>query len=77
MKITITPTEKLISLHTLQRQDIPRLVRKWEGITDAGVKCTVLVLGVGVLNSEDQSAFDRELREFVPKDRQVFDLRFL
>jgi hypothetical protein len=77
MKITITPTEKLISIATLEKHEIPRLVRVWEGITDSGAKCTVLVSGVAVLNSEDQSAFDRELREFIPKerDREVFDLR--
>lgn len=79
MKITITPTEKLISIATLEQAEIPRMVRVWQGITDKGVKCTVLVSGCCVLNSEDQSEFDRELREFVPResDRQVFDLRHI
>jgi hypothetical protein len=79
MKITIKPTAKLISVTTLEKHEIPRLVRVWEGITDKGAKCTVLVTGVAVLNSEDQSEFDRQLREFVPRerDREVFDLRHI
>jgi hypothetical protein len=77
MKITIKPTAKLISVTTLEKHELPRLVRVWEGITDKGAKCTVLVSGVAVANSEDQSEFDRNLREFVPRerDREFFDLR--
>ena len=79
MKIAITPTEKLISVSTLEDAALPRMVRVWEGVTDKGAKCTVLVSGVAVLNSEDQSEFDRELREFIPKERdvEVYDLRHI
>ncbi len=79
MKISITPTEKLISGTDLELHDFPHLVRVWEGITETGVKCTLFISGIAVPNSEDQSAFDRELREFIPRerDRQVFDLRHI
>jgi len=77
MKITITPTEKLISIADLERMEIPRLVRAWEGVTESGARCTVLVSGVAVKNTEQQGEFEKELREFIPRerDRQVFDLR--
>lgn len=79
MKITITPTEKLISIADLERVEIPRLVRAWEGVTESGARCTVLVSGVAVQNTERQEEFEKELREFIPreKDRQVFDLRHI
>ena len=79
MKITITPTEKLISIADLERHEMPRLVRAWEGVTESGARCTVLVSGVAVNNTEKQSEFEKELREFVPRerDRQVFDLRHI
>jgi hypothetical protein len=77
MKLTLTPTEKLVSIDTLERAEVPRMIRVWEGTTEKGAKCIVLVAGVCVPNDQDQTEFDRELREFVPKwkDRQVFDLR--
>jgi hypothetical protein len=44
-----------------------------------GAKCVVLIAGVCVTNDQDQTEFERTLREFVPKerDRQVFDLRHI
>lgn len=79
MKLTLTPTEKLVSINTLERAEIPRLLRVWEGTTETGAKCVVLVAGVCVPNDQDQTEFERTLREFVPKerDRQVFDLRHI
>jgi hypothetical protein len=77
LKITITPTEKLISVSDLERQEFPRMVRAWEGITDSGAKCTILVAGVAVHEKEEQEQFQRELREFVPRDHRVFELKHI
>jgi hypothetical protein len=71
MQITIVPTEKLLSLTDLERHEFPRMVRVWEGVTDSGVPCMVLVSGVAVHKTENQSAFDKELKEFIPKDRYI------
>jgi hypothetical protein len=79
MKITITPTEKLISTDTIEQFDIPRLCRVWEGITASGAKCKLIIAGIAVLDTEKQTEFETELREFIPRERdhQVFDLRHI
>lgn len=76
MKITITATDLLVSQTDLNREFIPRLVRIWDGITEQGVACKVLVCGVAVSNSENQSQFDREMKE-IPLGKKVIDLRHI
>lgn len=79
MKITITPTEKLISQKNLDVEAIPRMVRVWEGVSEKGARCLVLVAGVCAPTHQDQTELERRLREFIPRerDREVIDLRHI
>lgn len=76
MKITIEPTPNLVSQTDLDREHIPRMVRVWEGITDQGTKCKILVCGVMVAPDADQAQFQRELAE-IPTGNRVIDLRHI
>lgn len=55
MKITIRPTS-LCTMLDGQR------VRKWNGLTSDGVRCTVFVARVAVDETEDAAAFELDLK---------------
>ena len=62
MKITIESTDQLTRI-----DGVP--VRIWEGVTEDGVRCKVMVHRLAVANDEDSSRFDRELAEQLPPGR--------
>lgn len=59
MKITMTATEILTEI-----DGVP--VRLWEGITEQGVKCKVFVHRLALHKYEDETQFEKELREQMP-----------
>lgn len=66
MKITIEPTGKLTNF-----EGSP--VRVWNGKTESGIHCIVLVRSLAVADNADQTEFERELKELPPPAR-VFRL---
>ncbi len=64
MTITITPTDALTTIDGVH-------VRVWEGITDRGTPCKVLVHRVAVHEGQDCEPFERELREQLPPGRFI------
>lgn len=60
MKITIESTTKIV---TLQTSDGIMPARIWEGMTDSGIPVHCYVTRIAVHNNEDQSQFERELKE--------------
>lgn len=64
MKMQIESTDQITDMG-----NVP--VRVWKGITESGVPCLVFVHRIAVLNSEDQSQFDAELKEMLPPGRTV------
>lgn len=64
MQLQIESTDEITSI-----KNVP--VRVWKGFTEHGVPCLVFVHRIAVLNSEDQSQFDRELAEQLPPGRVV------
>jgi hypothetical protein len=69
MRITIEATDKLTTIAGSE-------CRVWNGTSENGAKCLVFVARVAVPEGEDQSAFERELRETIPPGR-VVDLRMV
>jgi len=63
MRITITPTNELLVIDGVQ-------TRVWEGRTDAGTLCAVLVHRLIFPASADVTEADRELLE-MPRPRSV------
>jgi hypothetical protein len=64
MKITITSTDV-----TTRIDGVP--VRLWEGVTEDGISCKVLVHRIAVRDEHDASRFERELKEQLPPARSV------
>jgi len=56
MKIEIESTDKVTEIDGVQ-------VRLWNGTTDQGVKCLVFVHRLAVKYLQDQSQFQKELKE--------------
>lgn len=74
MKITIENTSEIVSLPNGTQGRI------WDGVTESGVRCHLLVTRVAVHKDDDNSAFERELREQEPKPPSrpnVIDPRFI
>jgi len=59
MKLTITSTEKFITLDGVH-------CRVWEGVTEGGVPCFVFVHRIAVDTDRDTAQFERELMERLP-----------
>lgn len=71
MKITIESTNKIVK--TPEGRD----ARVWEGVTEAGVKCYLLVSQIAVHKDADNAQFEKELREQPPRVwGGPYDLRF-
>lgn len=71
MKITITPTRKVWELGD------GHSARAWEGVTDSGAPCLVLVSAIAV--EDDQGLVEemkRELIDIFPHDRNVAVVEF-
>ena len=66
LEILIQPTDQLTRTH---RNGLA--YRVWQGRTDEGVSCVVLVLGVYVTAGEDSAALDRALQAQLPPGRVV------
>jgi len=64
MKIAIESTDQITILDGID-------CRVWEGVTEAGIACTVFVHRVAVDRRQDWAAFDRELAERMPPGRVV------
>jgi tRNA U38,U39,U40 pseudouridine synthase TruA len=64
VKITIESTDKLTHI-----DGVP--VRIWEGRTEHGVPCTVMVHRIAVRKEQDTRQFEAELKEKLPPGRQV------
>jgi hypothetical protein len=64
MEIMITATDQITTI-----DGVP--VRLWEGVLPSGVRCKVFVHRIAVSNREDQSEFDRELKEQMPPGRHL------
>ncbi len=64
MQITITATDQITTIGAIQ-------VRVWEGVTERGVKCKVMVHRLAVHDAEDASQFEQELVEKLPPVRFV------
>jgi hypothetical protein len=62
LKIIIESTDKLTTI-----DGVP--VRVWEGVTQSGTRCVVLVHRIAVDQAEDTEQFERELREKLPPGR--------
>lgn len=62
MKLLIEATDQLTRLDG-------ELVRVWNGRTNDGQECVVFVKLIAVHESQDSSAFDRELYESSPEGR--------
>ena len=62
MKITIEPTSRFVYLE-VDGASVP--ARVWEGRTEAGVECYLLVTRIAVHKDADQSEFERNLTEQV------------
>lgn len=64
MKITITATDKLTRIG-----GVP--CRIWDGLTESGIPCLVLVHRVVVHKDHDQAEFQRQLLEQLPPGPHV------
>ena len=72
MKITIENTSEIVTLPNGTQ------ARVWDGVTESGVRCHLLVTRIAVHKDDDCGAFERELLEKTPKAPAVplvFDLR--
>jgi hypothetical protein len=70
MKITIEPTQQIVTVDGFE-------CRRWAGVTDQGSRCDVFVRRIRVANTEDQTAFERELLEMPQPELPAIDLRYL
>lgn len=64
VKITIESTDKLTHI-----EGVP--VRIWEGRTEHGVTCVVMVHRIAVQKDQDTRQFEAELKEKLPPGRHV------
>lgn len=74
MKITIENTSEIVTMANGTQ------ARVWDGVTESGVRCHLLVMRVAVHKNDDASAFERELQERPPQAPavpRVFDPRFI
>ena len=62
MKITIESTDKVVDITPDMRQG-----RVWEGTTEGGIKCFLIIPRVAVKADQDNSQFEKELTEHTPK----------
>lgn len=56
MQLTITPTNEFASA-----DGVP--MRVWQGVSDRGIRCLVLVRRIAIEEGEDTAEFERELIE--------------
>ena len=69
MKITLENTSQIETIDGVR-------CRIWEGETADGIPVFAFIPLIAVKRSEDQTVFERELREYKPKRlTQEFDLR--
>lgn len=61
MKITIEPTDKIVEVHPPGQGTVN--ARVWEGTTEKGVKCSLLIVRVAADEKEDLSEFEKDLQE--------------
>lgn len=77
MKLTLENTDQIVHIdngHGL----VP--ARVWTGATENGVKVQCLIVRVAVHKDDDNSAFERELKEHPPKPMEgprAFDMRLI
>jgi hypothetical protein len=71
VKLTIEHTDRIVDVN-----GVP--ARVWEGVSDTGIPCVVLVTRIAVALGHDQTAFEQDLQEQRPPSpvaERVFDLR--
>jgi hypothetical protein len=72
MKMTIESTSQIVQVN-----GVP--ARVWTGATESGIAVQALITRVAVLKTDDNSQFERELRETpapVADEPRAFPLRF-
>jgi hypothetical protein len=69
MKITIESTDQVTHMDGVR-------VRVWNGVTEHGARCLVMIHRLVVDPNQNAEQFDRELREQLPPGR-VIDLRHI
>lgn len=78
MKITLTNTEKIVTLK-LPSGEVP--ARIWEGRTERGVPVHAFITRVAVAKDQDAGEFERELQECPParpsEDMEAIPLRLI
>ena len=77
MRITIENTDQIVSVEAREGGKVP--ARVWRGVTEGGVECQLLVTRIAVHKEADNSTFERELQEQLPKKMEgsrAYDLRF-
>jgi hypothetical protein len=79
VKITIESTDEFVEIAAEDATSgVP--ARIWQGVTEGGVKVQILVTRIAVSLDDDQSQFEKELRETpVPRADlpRVFPLRMI
>lgn len=77
MKVTLESTDKIVTL-TTATGEIP--ARIWEGTTESGIQCHAFITRIAVHKNDDNTQFERELRETRPISKAldgVYDLRLI
>lgn len=78
MKASIESTTEVVTIRDLEGNTCK--ARVWAGLSETGVRFTAYITNVQVARSEDNSQFERELREHSQPDaetRRAIDLRFI
>ena len=73
MKISLESTTRLVDIN-----GVP--ARIWEGMTDGGVRCYAAITRIAAHNDDDNSEFERDLREHAPPSSAaeiVFPLKMI
>jgi hypothetical protein len=73
MKLTLQNTDQIVDVN-----GVP--ARVWRGQNDSGIEVHALITRIAVLKAEDNSQFDRELREQpapIAADSRCFPLRLI
>jgi hypothetical protein len=78
MKIILESTSKIVQFST-QRGQRPYEARVWRGHTESGIEIQVLIPRIAVVETENQSQFEEELKECKAPmpEPQAFPMRML
>lgn len=80
MKARITSTDRIVKIKPAMNGFRSVKARVWEGVTEGGVAFTAYITLVHVLKDDDNSEFERELKEHKEPDaatRRAIDARMV